>query len=439
MLPTTLDSHHSPATLKSPCPTRLSPAELSYSAFRTFLLNNEPCLLPREVVEAWPICQHWRLRPTSTTVVDPSSEAASTSTPNYEYLRANLGHYPLPSVVDQSCLRVTPDAPSAFGSLLDLWRNGEGRSLYLKDWHLPAIFESQVAASGVLNRDQSYGFYEVPGLWRDDWLNRYHLANSNDDFRFVYAGGADTFTPLHRDVFDSYSISTNIIGAKRWYLFPPELTATLEPMLAKAGRDSGWVNVEEWDTQQKEEFISKGMMVFVQEEGETLFVPSGWHHHVTNLSHPTISLNHNWINAHNISATYRSLAREGLRCAQSISDVKELLQHHSKNDWRPRWARCVSDLLDQSAGWGWSTFWAMTLFALKDCRHHPKETASSHWPAVTSDLQPPLQYLVVQIQPLLADFLSREEAEHMYLPGLSELLACITDQLNVLEDMAKAP
>ncbi|SCV67066.1 BQ2448_5712 [Microbotryum intermedium] len=407
---------------------------LTYATFRTFLLNNEPCLLPREVVQAWPICEQWRLQRPSTTVVGPTSESSSnsTSTPNYDYLGATFGHYPLSSVVDQGCLSAA-EAPSTFGSLLDLWRNGDGRSLYLKDWHLPAIFAAQGTNSGDPNRSQSCGFYEVPCLWRDDWLNCYHLSNSNDDFRFVYAGGADTFTPLHRDVFNSFSISTNIIGTKRWYLFPPALTSALEPMLARARWDEGCVNVEEWGKQQKEDFASKGMMVFVQEEGETLFVPSGWHHHVTNLSHPTISLNHNWINAHNLPAAYWSLAREASLCAQSISDVKELLQHHNKVDWRPRWAECVSDLLSQSAGWNWSTFWAMILFALENCCQ-PHKKSSSHWPTVTSDLQPPVQYLIAQVQPLLADFMSRGHAEHLHLPGLPELLVCIGHQLECLGD-----
>lgn len=38
----------------------------------------------------------------------------------------------------------------------------------------------------------------------------------------------------------------------------------------------------------------------VQRAGQVLFVPSGWHHQVTNLE-PTMSLNHNWVNHFNIS------------------------------------------------------------------------------------------------------------------------------------------
>jgi hypothetical protein len=38
----------------------------------------------------------------------------------------------------------------------------------------------------------------------------------------------------------------------------------------------------------------------IQEPGEIIFVPSGWHHQVYNLE-DTISINHNWLNAYNLS------------------------------------------------------------------------------------------------------------------------------------------
>ena len=43
-----------------------------------------------------------------------------------------------------------------------------------------------------------------------------------DDFRFCYLGPAGTFTPLHRDVYGSYSWSANVVGRKMWWFFPPD-------------------------------------------------------------------------------------------------------------------------------------------------------------------------------------------------------------------------
>ena len=53
-----------------------------------------------------------------------------------------------------------------------------------------------------------------------------HHALSLDprnDYRFTYMGPKGTFTPLHRDVYGSYSWSSNIIGRKRWWLIPPAI------------------------------------------------------------------------------------------------------------------------------------------------------------------------------------------------------------------------
>lgn len=47
----------------------------------------------------------------------------------------------------------------------------------------------------------------------------------SSDYRFTYMGPTGTFTPLHRDVYGSYSWSSNIVGRKRWWLIPPHLTS----------------------------------------------------------------------------------------------------------------------------------------------------------------------------------------------------------------------
>lgn len=62
----------------------------------------------------------------------------------------------------------------------------------------------------------------------DNWMNSPYSASpitrqkDHRDFRFCYLGPAGTFTPLHRDVYASYSWSANIVGRKMWWLFPPD-------------------------------------------------------------------------------------------------------------------------------------------------------------------------------------------------------------------------
>ena len=46
----------------------------------------------------------------------------------------------------------------------------------------------------------------------------------------------------------------------------------------------------------------------IQETGDVIFVPSGWHHQVHNLE-DTISINHNWFNGANIGSIFSELKR----------------------------------------------------------------------------------------------------------------------------------
>ena len=81
--------------------------------------------------------------------------------------------------------------------------------LYLKDWHLVKEFSSP-------------SVYQLPMYFCEDWINDFWDYESiegqeSDDYRFVYIGMKGSFTPLHKDVFRSYSWSTNISGTKKWY------------------------------------------------------------------------------------------------------------------------------------------------------------------------------------------------------------------------------
>ena len=128
-----------------------------------------------------------------------------------------------------------------------------------QDWHLFAGLESRHEGVGSV--------YEVPECFRgessialdyalrahhtelpdlplisDDWLNPPYIpdprtqhctpaarsADACSDFRFCYLGPAGTFTPLHRDVYASYSWSANVVGRKMWWFFPPDRLARVK-------------------------------------------------------------------------------------------------------------------------------------------------------------------------------------------------------------------
>ena len=85
---------------------------------------------------------------------------------------------------------------------------------YLKDWNYCKAHEHECQ------------LYTRPPYFAEDWLND-HEAQQASDHRFVYLGPAGTFTPLHKDVLNSFSWSVNITGKKRWWMLPPETEPAL--------------------------------------------------------------------------------------------------------------------------------------------------------------------------------------------------------------------
>lgn len=184
-------------------------------------------------------------------------------------------------------------------------------------------------------------------------------------------GGGKTCTLLHRDVCEytqlvcpecstdestdcSYSISTSIVGRKRWTLFPPECSPDLQPFIRDAEYTDSRVDVRLWTRSTWETFQSLGAFEVVQEPGETIFIPSGWYHQVENLSSPvTLSLNHNWANAHNLPTMYNAMHQERDAVEVALGDVHEMLASSGRpeEDWRTEWEECVSRVLTSNAGW----------------------------------------------------------------------------------------
>lgn len=52
-----------------------------------------------------------------------------------------------------------------------------------------------------------------------------------------------------------------------------------------------------------------------------LFVPSGWHHCVSNEA-GTLSINHNWLNGHNLVHAWTLLAHEHSLATQQLEDCR---------------------------------------------------------------------------------------------------------------------
>jgi hypothetical protein len=212
---------------------------------------------------------------------------------------------------------------------------GDGRLLYLKDWHFA-------------NEYPDYQAYECPPFFLDDWLNEWLDARrarsggeegggiQTSDYRFVYLGPQGTHTPLHSDVLGSHSWSVNISGSKHWVLVPPDKTLQL---MDRAGRCMtpnlfAGAGATEWQIEGKSRVEDEDKFPWLEEAraaalfvdqgpDEAIFVPSGWHHCVLNTA-ATLSINHNWINGSCIKQWWGLVEGEYRAAAAAIEDCRAL-------------------------------------------------------------------------------------------------------------------
>lgn len=249
--------------MKAPPPCSRISHVPSYREFHdNYLKPNTPVVVGPALVESWPAMQDW-------VVLDDSCNGAgleehketSSRRIDWGYLQSQYGHC---EVTVADCEDVDEFGNQKrdlmlFSDVVRLWMKGEGQTLYVKDWHLARAVESECSARP---------FYTTPDIFRDDWMNAYYSAETDDDFRFVYVGAKGTFTPLHRDVYTSYSWSTNVCGRKRWWLFPPDQTTYLHA----PGRNVVPYDVRSADASKFPNLCKACPLVIEQGDGETLFV-----------------------------------------------------------------------------------------------------------------------------------------------------------------------
>ena len=263
--------------------------DLDYNDFvSTFMIPNQPVIIGG-LMEGWRATQEWA-----------SADNHGISRPNLQRLADLFGNDIVPVHV-QARGGFTTNRPKKVEMTLAEYANwwesrtdDDSELLYLKDWKFAAVHGD-------------YQAYECPKYFLNDWLN----GAMGHAYKFVYLGPAGTTTRLHADVLWSFSWSTNVCGRKKWYLIPPQHTHLLYDCFGihlASHLHADWEN---------------GLDVFfpglakarehvievVQEAGETMFVPSGWHHTVENLE-PTLSINHNWLNGANIHWSWQKLRTE---------------------------------------------------------------------------------------------------------------------------------
>lgn len=289
--------------------------EISYDEFFSrFLVPNKPCIFSADVItKTWHARQDW---------------VAEDGSPDIDSILKLFGHVSsLVPIAD--CKRIEygthPKDSMYFTEFLDYWQTYRRRKhppemncFYLKDWHFTRVFPD-------------YKAYETPVYFQSDWMNEYWDQRTDlcDDYRFVYMGPKGSWTPFHADVFRSYSWSANICGRKKWTFYTP---GEEEHLKDKYGHLPFSVSILESAEQGMYPNLDKVKHKFevIQEPGEVIFVPSGWHHQVENLE-DTISINHNWLNACNVDICWSHIKDTLQNVKREISDCEEGME---ENEWQ---------------------------------------------------------------------------------------------------------
>lgn len=108
------------------------------------------------------------------------------------------------------------------------------------------------------------------------------------------------------------------MGTKKWIFFAPGQEELLYDQFRNLPGD---VTEEKYRTIVEHNKLQ--MFEIIQEAGQTIFVPSGWHHQVRNIS-DTISVNHNWFNGCNIMKIWQSMHSKLQEIRQEIDDCIEM-------------------------------------------------------------------------------------------------------------------
>ncbi|XP_012440382.1 arginine-specific demethylase JMJ20 isoform X2 [Gossypium raimondii] len=290
--------------------------ELFYSEFaEKYLAGNQPVLLTG-LMDDWIASKHW---------------VSSNGQPNIIFFPTHFGKSKV-QVADCDTREFTDQKriEMSVSEFVNHWLQGSkenhdvnGKSvLYLKDWHFVKEYPE-------------YQAYITPLFFTDDWLNlyldNYHMHDdldadrvSNDiscsDYRFVYMGAKGSWTPLHADVFRSYSWSANVCGKKKWLFLPPQQFNLLFDRNMKNTVYNIFDDISETEFPGFKKAI---WLECIQEQNEIIFVPSGWYHQVHNLE-DTISINHNWFNGYNLSWVWDLLLRDYKEAKEYIEDIKDI-------------------------------------------------------------------------------------------------------------------
>ncbi|XP_074662894.1 2-oxoglutarate and iron-dependent oxygenase JMJD4-like [Tubulanus polymorphus] len=363
--------------------------EITYEEFFVkYLLANKPCVFAAHITKDWGCRKNW-------------VSADDDDKPYWSFLKTTFGDAVVPIAhCDKEEFNSHPKSDKSMKDYLDYWmkyvESDYSNQLpcdYLKDWHCMRSFPD-------------CDIYTTPIYFTSDWLNEYCNHLNIDDYRFVYMGPKGSWTPFHADVMRSYSWSANICGRKRWILYAPGQEDLLKNKLGQLPFDVTSDDLKDKSIYPNVDKVTSRYEI-IQNSGEIIFVPSGWHHQVFN-EEDTISLNHNWFNGCNVETCWKYIK-------SCLKDVQNEIEDCRVTMEASEWVKQCQLILKASSGVNYVDFFRYLLIILENRRglvqncvdlgqselcllHNEPQCAVYHW-----------QFDLSKIQVILEDMLNDED------------------------------
>jgi len=175
------------------------------------------------------------------------------------------------------------------------------------------VFDSRFVDNAVSKRLLTE--FSVPSYFPDDLFGLVG-ERRRPPYRWFLLGPQRSGTCVHIDPLATSAWNTLISGRKYWAIFPPHVSKRVAKCWDQEKDDEGDEAVNyfiDFLPRLRRKLEARGEPVpfveFVQEPGDTVFVPGGWWHAVLNLEH-SVAITQNYCSRQNFDACWKA-AREG--------------------------------------------------------------------------------------------------------------------------------
>jgi histone arginine demethylase JMJD6 len=175
------------------------------------------------------------------------------------------------------------------------------------------LFESSIENHNKLNRLMDD--YEVPNYFKED-LFKYVGEEKRPPYRWFLIGPERSGTSIHIDPLGTNAWNTSIQGHKLWMLLPPEVPRYIakgKEVVSKGEDDEAIMYMLYIIPRIVAKYNVKPLW-FIQNPGESVFIPGGWWHVVVNLD-DTVAITQNYCNSVNFDTVWKRVRHERKKMA----------------------------------------------------------------------------------------------------------------------------